>query len=341
MQIPPAEFAAIDESPVFQQYLAKVRSDPLFQQELKDLPDNSVAVVNQVKKLMDEDAANYSTYGTGQTSPERAMKLDQAQGPMVQAAKEASPLYEGALEQQAQLRRSTLEPMKRGATGQLADTSDWTQQAKVLMSDTPGAEREVAKTVRDIMKADPENGAVKVATLLRMKLEDMWNKAQPSMKGTADEFRGANFASILEKNPQQVKSLEAAIKALPNGETQWAGFRNLLKVFEAQGQRLPAGSPTEFNRMMTEGFQRGLTGDLKSFGRDMLDRWNIRRRTGELARVLTDPEGVKLLQQLAILGPNSRRAQQLVQAFFQGEQATESGPTMEFPGIGRLPAAAQ
>jgi hypothetical protein len=318
--IPPAEFAPISESPIFQHYVAKVRNDPLFGAMVREQPDNSIAIVNQVKKLMDEDAANFSTYGTGQTSPERAMRLEQAQGPMVDAAKRASPLYEGALEQQATMRRSQLDPMKRGATGQVAETGDWQRQAQIMLSDAPGAEKEVANVVRNIMVADPERGATNVATLLRMKLEDAWNKALPTMKGNAGEFRGANFASVLERNPQAMKSLEAAITALPGGAEKWQGFRTLLRVYEAQGQRMPAGSPTEFNRQMTEGFQRGITGDLKSLGRDLLNRWNVRRRTGDLARVFADPEGVAMLRQLARLGPDSRASSQLVQAYFQGSQ---------------------
>jgi hypothetical protein len=319
--IPPAEFAPISESQVFQHYAAKVRADPLLGASVKDLDDNSVAFVNAVKKAMDEDAANYSTYGTGQTSPERAMRLEQAQGPMVDAAKRASPLYESALEQQAMMRRTQLEPLKRGATGQIAETDDWQRQAKIFMSDVPGSEKEVAQAVRNMMSANPETGADDVAVLIRMQLEDMWNKAAPNVKGAGEEFRGASFASILEKNPQQMKSLEAAIRAMPDGDVKWHGFRNLLQIYEAQGFRLPAGSPTEFNRLMTQGLETNLIGKLKSFGRDTLSRINIRRKTGELARVLTHPEGVVLLEQLAKLGPRSARAAQLVQGFFQTEQS--------------------
>lgn len=123
-----------------------------------------------------------------------------------------------------------------------------------------------------------------------MKLEDAWNKAIPTMKGNAGEFRAANFSSVLSRNPQTMKSFEAAITALPGGAEKWRGFQTLLHVYEAQGHRMPAGSPTEFNRQMTEGLQRGITGDLKSLGRDLLDGWNVRRRTGDLARVFTEPK---------------------------------------------------
>lgn len=90
---------------------------------------------------MDEDAAKFSTYGTGQTSPERAMRLEQAQGPMVDATKKASPLYGRALEQKAQMRGTQLEPMKRGATGQVVSTDDWQRQVTIFINDTPGSER--------------------------------------------------------------------------------------------------------------------------------------------------------------------------------------------------------
>ncbi len=336
--IPPAEFAATAESPVFKHYLERVRNDPLLGSPLQDLPDNSVAVVNAVKKEMGEAAENYSAYGTGQASPERAMRLGEVQRPMVDAARRASPLYGEALDEQAALRQSRLDPMKRGATGQVADTSDWEQQARVFLSDAPGAEKEVAQAVRNILKADPRNGETSVAALVRMKLEDSWNKAAANVKGNAEEFRGASFASSLSKNPQQLRSLEAAITAMPDGATKWAGFRRLLDVFEAQGQRMPAGSPTEFNRMLTGGLEKNLLGSVKSLGRDVMAGWNLRRKSAELARILVDPEGVGLLHQLAQEGPRSARAAQLVQTYFQGATTGKSESGIPEPIIDILRA---
>ena len=136
-----------------------------------------------------------------------------------------------------------------------------------------------------------------------------------------EEFRGANLASNIGKNPQALRSLEAAITALPGGQTQWAGFRRLLDVFEAQGQRLPAGSPTSFNQQLAGDLERNIGKGVKSFGTDLWAKWNVQRRSRELARVLTDPEGVALLRRLALEGPNTARAQQMVAAFYQGGQA--------------------
>jgi hypothetical protein len=318
--IPDDEFQAIAQSPAFQKYLQQVRGDVLLGPPLKDLPDNSVAVVNAVKKEMGETAENFSNFTSPTKSPERAMRLEQTQRPMVEAARESSPAYDMALNILSATRKSQLEPMERGAIGQLAKTDDWQTQARIILSDTPGSEKEVASAVKNIVARNPEA----MPELLRMKLEDTFNKALPNAKGTMEQFRGANFAGAIEKNPQTMKSLEAAIKALPGGDTQWVGFRNLLKVFEAQGQRLPAGSPTSFNQQLAGELASNMGRNVKSLGVELWANWNIQRRSEELARILTDPEGVALLRQLALLGPSSAKAQQLVQGFYQGVRTTGS-----------------
>jgi hypothetical protein len=317
--IPPAEFAPIADDPIFQHFANIVRNDPILGKKVAGLEENSVAFVNAVKKEMNESAENFSNYTSQTKSPERSMVLGETQAPMVDAAKRASPLYEQALEQQALLRQTQLEPMKRGATGQLANTDDWQAQAKIILSDTPGAEKEVAAAVKNVVARDPDA----LPELLRMKLEDTFNKALPNAKGVNEQYRGANFAGLLEKNPQQMKSLEAAVKALPNGETQWQGLKNLIRVFEAQGQRLLPGSPTSFNQQLAGQLERNIGKGVTSFGTDLWANWNVERRSRELARILTAPEGVALLRQLAVLGPNTARAQQLVQAFYQGGQAAK------------------
>jgi hypothetical protein len=58
--------------------------------------------------------------------------------------------------------------------------------AEIPVCHPPIEER--ARSAR-IIAADPERGASNVAALLRMKLEDAWNKALPSMKGKGRNFR--------------------------------------------------------------------------------------------------------------------------------------------------------
>ena len=336
--IPPAEFAPISENPIFQHFAAQVRKDPILGPAIANLDENSVAFVNAVKKEMDEAAEGFSSFTSQTKSPERAMRVEQAQKPMVTAARDASPLYDEALTEQARLRQSKLEPMKRGITGQLANADDWKAQARIILSDTPGAEKEVAAAVKAISAQTPEA----IPELLRMKIQNLYDDALQATKGTNEQTRGSRFAGKLIADQQGIKSLEAAVKALPNGETQWAGFRRLLDVFEAQSYRLDPGSPTSFNQQLAGDLQRNIGKGVKSFGTDLWANWNVQRRSQELARILTAPEGVALLRQLAVTGPNTARAQQLVQGFYQGAQgARSSEPVIDIRRAGATPPLQQ
>ena len=214
----------------------------------------------------------------------------------------------------------TSEARAQSFVGQMAQKQTAKEQAAFILGRDPkfvGPE-EVADAMRAIASRDPQAAQ----QFIRQILDDTYAEAAKGAKGQADAFGGAKFTSMMTGNTQAARNLEAAIRSLPNGDVQWRGFRNLLDIFEAQGQRMLPGSPTEFNRQMTEGFARSRWADLKSFGVDMMNRLALRRRTHELASVLTNPDGVRLLEQLAQLGPQSRRASQLVSAFFQTEQNT-------------------
>lgn len=320
--LPDDVFQRLNADPVFQQHLAAVRNEPLLNRRIADLPDNSVGVINQVKKSMDEAQAGFSNPMRETYSPERGSNLGDVQRPMVQSAREAAPTYDIALDTQERLRRTQLAPAERAPIGQLAQTADAKQQAGILLPKDAlkASPEQIGGTVRELVD---QGQTAAVQDLLRLKLQDTFDSALSNVKGTTEQYRGAQFANNLLKNNNQAQSLEAAIRALPNGDTQWTGFRRLLDVFEAQGQRLLPGSPTSFNQQLAGTLEKNLGRGLKSFGTDLWANWNIQRRSQELARILTDPEGVALLRQLAVTGPNTARAQQLVQGFYQGAQAAK------------------
>jgi hypothetical protein len=229
---------------------------------------------------------------------------------------------------------SILRDAQGSPIGGIAQTPDWKKQVATILDDSPGADRRAAELVRTLSDADTPAGAQRLAELMRVKIQDTFNRSLPNAKGGGPQLRGANLASNLSKNPQELRSLEAAVTALPDGQAQWAGLRRLLDVFEAQGQRLPAGSPTSFNQQFAGDLERNIGRGVKSFGTDLWARWNIERRSAELARILTEPDGVALLRRLAQEGPNTARAQQLVAAFYQGQQANERSPQSVFEMLG-------
>lgn len=320
-RIPRGEFARISQNPAFQAALQRVRGDELLGPPLASMPDDSVAVFNAVKKEMDEMGQRFSAYGTEGYSPERSMRVEQARAPVVEAATDASPAYGAALETQAARRQAELLPAERAPIGKLAQTGDLSEQSRILLpgSAMKASPEQIGGTVRELVN---QGRAADVQALIRTKLQDVFASSASNVKGTGEQYRGAQFANNTMKNLNTSAELEAAIRALPNGETQWVGFRRLIDVLEAQGQRLPANSPTSFNQQLQGDLARNIGKNVKSIGVEMWGRWNTQRRAEELARILTAPEGVALLRQLAVTGPNTARAQQLVQAFYQGGQGT-------------------
>jgi hypothetical protein len=322
-RMPRGEFARISQQPAFQIALRNVRADELLGPRIAHMPDDSIAVINAVKKEMDEMGAQFGTYGTEAYSPTRQAAVEGGRAPTVEAATNASPAYGAALETQAARRTAELLPAERAPIGQLAKTDDATEQARILLPDSSlkASPEQIGGTVRELVN---QGRTADVQSLLRGHLQDVFAKSASNVKGAGEQYRGAQFANNVLKNPNQVAALESAVRALPNGDTQWQGMRNLLEVFEAQGQRLPANSPTSFNQQLRSDMAQNLGKGVKSFGTDMWANWNVERRSAELARILTTPEGVALLRQLAVTGPSTARAQQLVQAFYQGGQAGQS-----------------
>jgi hypothetical protein len=324
-RIPAGEFARIQQNPAFQVALDRVRADPLLGPRIANLPEDSIAVVNAVKKEMDEMQTGFSAYGTEGYSPTRAAAVESGRSPLVNAATGASPTYDAALGIQATRRQAELLPAERAPIGQLAQTDDLAEQSKILLpgSAMKASPEQIGGTVRELVN---QGRTADVAALIRTKLQDVFAGSASNVKGTGEQYRGAQFANNTQKNFNSSAELEAAVRALPDGDTQWAGFRRLLDVLEAQGQRLPANSPTSFNTALQGEMARNAGKSIKSFGIEMWGRWNTQRRAEELARILTAPEGVALLRQLAVTGPSTARAQQLIQSFYQGGQSLEKAP---------------
>jgi hypothetical protein len=141
-------------------------------------------------------------------------------------------------------------------------------------------------------------------------------EAGQKLASGANQAGGAKFAAVISGNSQQAKNLEAAIRALPGGDSKWIGFKKLLETLEATGRRKAIGSPTDMNQ--------AIRGDLKSGGpigetlatagspgkwmtkiSDTYQAWRLGRNTETLARIFTDPKAGELLSRLAMLRPGT------------------------------------
>jgi hypothetical protein len=228
------------------------------------------------------------------------------------------------------LRSTYLEPLTEGRVGALSGTADVGAQTRALFPTTPqaGSAPEVADTVRQLVRRD-----AKAATdLVAQHAKTVFAEATQANAGGANQFGGAKFASTIRGNSEQAASLEAAVKALPGGNTKWQGFSNFLDVLEATGQRLPVGSATAFNQQGQEALKgRGVTKAIAGLKTELMRRWDERSLTnnsGAVAELLANssasglfgrlakengmtPQAVSLsLKLVSIAGNNARVAEQ-------------------------------
>jgi hypothetical protein len=353
--VPAEVFDRLAQSAVFRDALQKVRLDPVFTDLVGGRPNNSVAVFDAVAKYMDESAARALTAaqsgGTGNLT--RPAIIGSRAGDVRDAAREASPAYLRATSTQADLRGNVLRPIEGSPMGAIAGTENAGQQMAAVFprNPLPLASQEVGDTIGAIAARSPEMAQA----FVRSHIERTFDEATASLQGGPNQFGGAGFAAAIMGNREQARSLEAAIRALPDGDIRWEGFRQLLDVFEATGRRLPRGSDTSFNtRVLGNLAGGGPVGTAVSLaaspGRaltvvgDFVERLRFGRNSAELARILTDPASGPALQRLAQGGPLNDMAAVAATLLNQGSHgfltaydgAGENAGLAAAPTLGRL-----
>lgn len=321
----PADMDLIKRSvPGFDEALAAVRGDVQRNRNVANLPDNNVLVLNEVKKYLDEAADNASSALSQQRSQQRASGLSQDAEAVKRAAIDASGgatgSYAVALESQAQARKKYLEPLLQGPLGKMAKDNLETKQAINALFPTnplPNSAEEISTAVSALAKRNPRAAQ----DLVRAHLESVFNESTQRLQGGLNQFSGAGFAAVLRGNPQQAANLEAAVRALPNGDNVWPGVNKFLEFMEAQGQRQRPGSQTSFNTefmnelkgsntLVDATVQGAKTGLIKLPERlnQMLETWRLGRNTDDLARLFTDPRAGREFQRLAMAPSGSQQA---------------------------------
>lgn len=323
-------FSILSRDPLFKDALEAVRELPEHSRFIAGLPDKSVGVFNEVKKYLDDIAGARSIGGKNQASSVYGGVAREVRD----TAKAASPPYAKALERQETLRRNVLEPAEAGPLGKMAATEDLGQQGQRLFPTKPleGSEKVVGQTVRRLVRDDP-NSAFQ---LVRSNLRQVFDESTQANMGGANEFGGAKFAATIRGNAQQAKNLEAAIKALPEGEMRWNAFDDFLNVLETTGERLPANSATAFNQAAQRALREtGMVADVvtgtRTFGKSVMDRWAefmLGKNSETLAKIFTDPSPrtTMLLKSLAASKVPSRKAQIAALLVYYAE-AGDKSPT--------------
>jgi len=289
--------------------LKAVRNDPIIGPTLAGEPDNSVKVVDAVKKWADKEGENLASFANPNRDRYKASVIGADKGLMVEAADRATGsnfqgvqgAYEEARATQAALRDKFLQPLLDGPLGKLAGEKTTQQAIEALFpaNPLPASEKEIQTAVQALVKRNP-NAA---RDLVRAHAESVFNEAAQNNIPGANAFGGAKFAAQIVGNPQQAKNLETAVRALPNGDATWSGFRNMLDALEATGKAPRMGSNTApdlgARKLMTEAVGPETVANPMRAVRDFAEKVRLGRNMSQVASILTDPRSAGLLRELA------------------------------------------
>ena len=221
--------------------------------------------------------------------------------------------------------------------GRLAlQTREGRDAARILFPTNPAANSagEVSAAVSALARNNPQAAR----HLVRQHVESVFNDATETLRGLPAQYGGAGFASALRGNPQRAQNLEAAVRALPEGDTIWAGLSRFLDTMEATGYRPQKGSDTAFNHQIQAALKNGgdqvgqaitdtvtkaaagaAAGGLGGAGAGAAlgirkaagNAWAERRmeaQVRDIARLLTDPAALPDLRALVASPPGSPNA---------------------------------
>jgi len=229
------------------------------------------------------------------------------------------------------------EAVDRSPLGRIASRPEVKNAVDALFPSNPlpGSHEEIAGAVRALARSNP--GAAR--DVVRIYMEGVFNEATQDLKGIARQYGGAGFASAVRGNGQQRKNLEAAVRALPSGETIWTGLDRMLTTLEATGYKPAKGSDTYFNSVIGQRLKEGTgpvgkaiaevvssaaagagVGGVKGgaggavlgarrAGKELLQERRMLKDGEAIARILTDPKAMSMLRSLSNAPEGSRSAE--------------------------------
>lgn len=271
------------------------------------------------------------------TTKAAAGKMSDLLGDLRQKMIGASPDFAAGKNLYQNITEKQFNPLVRSPIGQLAGADTYPKQAAILFNPNPlpGSENAIGSAVRQVAKADPDAAS----QMVRLNVEKAFNEATQNNLPGANQFGAPKFAAVVAGNSQQAKNLEAAVRALPNGDLRWNAFRKGLDIMEGMGTRQPVGSQTAFNAQINKWMEQGhpageFLANAASPGRwpslvDKIYRHVIYdKNTAELARVFTSGD-VADLKAIAGSGSRSFQGQAALIGALARQGVSSGSPTMQ------------
>lgn len=330
--VPSSEWNTLTTQPAAQKALQAVKNATEWGVSAER--EGSVRWLDAAKRWLDAKIQNQNT------PPSEKRIWEQGKQAITATADAASPEYARARATVAANRQNVVDPMEQSPVGDIAGTKGlpaeqaMRSQSEILMPQAPRAldPMTIRKTVKTISQQDPDAASA----WTRQNLEAIFNEAAQNNVGGANQWGGAKFAAQLAGNPAQRDNLQALIEST-GGRPAWIGFNRMLEVMEAQGKRLAPGSNTA--RDIRTGENLGAAGlggapavaasptRLGSIVYDWYQNFRFGKNTAEMARVLTDPKSVELMQRLAKEAPDTAKSAAMVGQIISGSATGDASNT--------------
>lgn len=287
------------ESAVIKKASNAVDTDAAYQDLLKGYAPNSIARIEAMRSYLSDTYDNLAAQAQGKITGEmKAYKA--AQTKLLEKADDLVPAYKEARNEYQKAREAIEYPLRETPIPGMAKEADLPKQFGELFANRPDSinltPAKVSQTITAMGKKDPELPKEFVNQYMRASLEKI-NKAATRKEGTI----GARFVDTVAQNTTQKANLQTAFKDVYGADAA-RGLNIMFNMLEAQGRRLPAGSPTASYGMMAEE-SVSLAG--KTLKNPMATLGNIYqsvvygRDYEKLAKAITSPDGVKTLENIA------------------------------------------
>jgi hypothetical protein len=296
---------------------------------VKGLSANDPRTLNAAKIYLD---AQYNNFSKTISSSQNKTKAGNAYGgsrELDEYLSAKSPLYAQGSKNYETAYKTQINPLEQGPVGQIAESSN---AAQILMPPKPVSlyPSDIKRTVELLRRKDPT--AVKDWT--RQQLEATFNETAQNLQNGPNQFGGAKFASTIQGNKQQKANLQALIQESA-GMQAYQGFERVLNNLEAQGTRQGAGSQTSFNNQ----FQRELSEGGPLAAAKLIfkpseiatkyEEYRLGKNANKLADMLTNPDSIKQLQDLARTKPNTAKERLVINSLVGGYVAQKPEMTEE------------
>jgi hypothetical protein len=291
-----------NESAVISEAAKAVDTTPAYRDMLKGYETNSIARIEAMRSFLQDKYKTLAGVNPGEVTNEMRI-YDQARRDLLKKADLQIPEYKTARADYDAIRERVQAPVRESPIPKLALTSELPQQFGDMFA-TKAVEigltpKKVTMAVEALAKTDPTLPKDFLTQYMRASLENV-QRAASTQAGTV----GARFVDTIAKNTTQRENLRAAFKGVygDKGNQAVNGLNKMMDILEAQGRRLPSGSPTAEKGMLAEAsvgqIGRTLKQPLSAVG-DLYQNIFFGQDYNRIAKAITSPDGVMALEKLA------------------------------------------